>query len=329
MNSQAIIKTFPFAGFDLHQLFFKKITVRDFEAVADTLAEYMHTQEASLIQLFMVGPEKEQKPWNKACMQTFGEINWPLTWINLPEKQPECSLCVTCISGQTVKTIIGNEFVSKIIETPDSRLGIVGAGNKPVNAGSPLAESLVKGLLFTGCESSHLLKAWIPTRLSGSKDSPGKPSETEAALPIAVLPFDPTYKGEIIHSLWALKTRHPEISIQKSTKQNTYGTFHTTVISHWESKSLMLSGNFSTSENTLEQVINFLSEFLKEKGFDWNHCVRGVSYCHPAESEKALKDLFKSLKIPLAPWLFVPGPSTGQESQFWFDADLVWEKSRR
>lgn len=324
MSQNPIIKTIPFAGFQLHHLFFKKMTVTDFEAVADTVAEYLHTQEANLIQLFVAGPEKDQKLWNKACMQTFGEVNWPLTWINLPNKQHESSLCVTGVSGQTVKTVIGNGFISKIIETPDSRLGIVGASNKPVNAGSSLAETLVKGLLFTGCESSHLLKAWIPTRISGSKDSTNKHPETETPLSIAVLPFDPSHKGEINHSLWALKTRHPEISIQKSTEQNTYGTFHSTVINHWETKSLMLSGNFSTNENTLEQAINSLGEQLKEKGFDWNHCVRGVSYCHPAENEKALKELFKSLKIPLAPWLFVPGPSTGQESQFWFDADFVW-----
>jgi hypothetical protein len=323
MSLNPIIKTFRFAGFQMHQLFFKKMTVTDFEAVADSLAEYLHTQEASLIQLFMTGPEKDQKPWNKACMQTFGEVNWPLTWINLPDKQHESSLGVTCISGQTVKTIVGNGFISKIIETSDSRLGVVGASHPPVNEGSPLTEYLVKGLLFTGCDTSHLLKAWIPTSIDASEHSSLTLSETEAPIPTAVLPFDSSNKAEIIHSLWALKSNHPELSIQKNIRQNAYGTFYSTAINHWDSKSLMLSGNLATGENTPEQVLNALSEQLMQHGFDWEHGVRGILYCPSPSDEKALKELFKSRKIPLAPWLFLPCPSNGPKPQFWFDADFV------
>ncbi len=323
MNPQPIIKTLRLAGFNLHHLFFKKLTVADYETVADTVSAYLYSNEASLIQVYMAGSEKDEKTWNKACKQTFGEINWPLTRINLFAKQPESSFCITCISGQTVKTLVGGGFISKIIETPDCRLGVVGASHPPVNEGSPLTENLLKGLLFTGCDTSHLLKAWIPTRIDASKHSSLKLSETEAPIPTAVLPFDLLHKAEINHSIWALKSNHPELSIQKNIRQNAYGTFYSTATSHWDSKSLMLSGSFSTSENTLDQAIDFLSELLKEKGFDWNHCVRGVSYCHAAENEKALKELFKSRKIPLAPWLFVPLLSTGPESQFWFDADFV------
>jgi hypothetical protein len=192
MNPQPIIKTFRFAGFNLHHLFFKKLTVADYETVADSLSEYLYANEASLIQIYMAGPLSDQNPWNKACKQTFGEVNWPVTWVPLSDKLHGSSLCATGVSGQTVKTVVGSGFTSKIIETPDSRLGIVGASNPSVNEGSPLSENLVKGLLFTGCETSHLLKAWIPNRVSASEYSTLKHPETEALLPSVVLPFDPS-----------------------------------------------------------------------------------------------------------------------------------------
>ncbi|PKP10254.1 MAG: hypothetical protein CVU09_07740 [Bacteroidetes bacterium HGW-Bacteroidetes-4] len=326
MNPQPIIKTFRLAGFNLHHLFFKKLTLADYETVADTLSAYLYANEASLIQVYMAGSEKDEKTWNKACKQTFGEINWPLTRMNLSAKQPESSFCITCISGQTVKTLVGGGFISKIIETPDSRLGIVGASYPPVNEGSPLTENLVKGLLFTGCDTSHLLKAWIPTRVPTSENSTLKHPETETLLPSVVLPFDPTYKGEINHSLWALKSHHPEISIQRSTKQNAYVTFYSTIINHWESKNLMLSGSFSAGENKREQALDALGEQLLQQGFDWKHVVRGIIYCPTSADEKDLKELFKTRKIPLPSWLFVPGPTTRPEPQFWFDADFVLEK---
>lgn len=280
MAVQISIRSVEFNEFRFHYLIYKNVASFAFEELFDGIAELLYNHQASIITNTIHCDNYCLKQFKKAEAKAFDEPNWPTNQLPVPDDNDTVSGMYWGISGLTLKTLSGNNFTTKIFETPETRYCFIGD-----IAEKNASETINQALLFAGLTSSEIIKNY-----------PANHSSYTAEYAINIVQLFSQ------HGMWGIRNNNTSIQnfIPDDSSFAGNGQVLTTLNYHVLTLQLV-AGKNTTVENLLISVDNLVNE----KGFSWELLQHSYVLFNESGQQKEFKNLCKTYKIPLSPLLMI------------------------
>ncbi len=319
MKASIQLKIFPFFEANFGYLFFKNLEIAELELFFESLAELFLSEECTPIAVMVHGDQKYEKVWKKSSDYTFDESNWITTWLNISENDRTLSGYFTLLGNVHLKSLISDTFNLKVFDTAETRFCMVGilhtvkGDPSRVEEIEQLDKTLTNALAFGGMERNNLVKKslWLPVHVTWSElgnqlnaDWESEFNQTEILSCINNIHTGPQ---TIIANGFAYNSK-----VQKIKREPLFNSADHTLkgvrLIGYGMEYIMVTpckmGNTETVNQTGEKFVAVQQE-LSMLRIDWSHMVRGMVYAPDKETIKALKNIFKELKIPVAPVVFI------------------------
>ena len=167
MSIQLSHKQIEHDGYCQHYVFFKNISSSDLNNLADAISEFIYEHKISLLEATICANRDLYKTHKKAEKKTFGEPNWPITWLNNEQTENKLSGYYSGISGTTVKTLLGSNFINKVFETAHARYCFTGevyhdnSKNEISIQATKVFDTFLGAIAFAGLEPKNIVRTWF------------------------------------------------------------------------------------------------------------------------------------------------------------------------
>jgi hypothetical protein len=332
MSVTVASKIAKFEHFTLHQLNFKAIDAGDFVELYDAVNDYLYQNQACIISSFLTGNTNSAKTITKASKKVFDEVNWPLNWIG-SFKESKHSGCFLAISGVNVFTIVGADFITKIIETPQARFAFVGGiFTDAVESKQQIKElESRKGKAFemAGLISKNTVRSWYFSKCNTNFHKDLNQNETSSQQPsLNTIVEGSILKHNIQTYFFALQAKTDAIQIVKGMNES--DKLGSVLISCADAIVLMVSSLSELlnrvekpNEHEIEHTLDAVEALILSHNLGWNNLWRAVAYFKNSEEMTIFKTICKGKGIPMAPLLMVVTEFNEKNTHFLFEADFV------
>ncbi len=348
MSIQLAHKTVPYGDFNQHYIFFKNIDSADLNKLTDELSGLIYENKISLIEGVVSGNTTHYKSYNKAEKKTFGETNWPMSWLHNEQTESKLSGYYTGISGATVKTLLGSNFINKVFETAQARYcftGEVRTEETKIPKKDQLKavlNTLNTGLSFAGLEPVNIIRTWFYSTDIGNWNSAFNNeinsffTKTNACSAYTNVGCYNQHQSSILGSVLALKplTDHFQVKHIKSAINPPNKTAVPAIIVEMPNNEILLVSSKGCSNNESEAVPNIscknqilkslenIEALLNETKFTWKNMVRAIAYFTNLKDIKRFKQICKDKGIPASP-ILVTLVTLNNSALFELEADFT------
>lgn len=323
MSFQLPHKKTKLSEFTVHYIYFKNIGIGDYPSMLDMISELIYELGIALIEQTVIGNSAYVKATAKKEKKCFGEPNWPLHWLIGDDEN--LSGVFVGISGATVKTIVSDNFINKIIETESLRFcytGQIKAQNTKANSNIQLNEikdEAAKALLISGMSSEHVIK----TQTISSSAEEFELEKTNKALLTSKIWSENQYHTSPLCSAWSLSKKNEKLTVSALDSQ-----INATLVTLKDSK-LLFTANPSDENNKYSSTSEYvhyclleIEKLLEQEDLSWPNMVKGLLSFENKQDLKYFKALCKDKKIPLSSILFISIDENTTLNGFSFSCDF-------
>jgi len=351
MTIQLTHKKVNYGGFYLHHVFYKNLNISALSVLCDQVSELIYNEQISLISHTIYANLKLTKNYSKAEKLTFGDVNWPELWLQNQNNEENISGYYTGISGSTVKTLAGDNFITKIVESNEARYCFAGeiralkTKDNFEKQSKEVFQTILKVLLISGIAVKHIRQAWYfinnlkdtnkeLTKLQEDFFSANDPGNKQIPM-TSILGTANQYKNAIQNAFIAIKPNNKNIEVEYCTFSDKDPAKTVVKIKSDKYKGLFFGTNCSSeiiqnvlnevSSDQITYVLNAYESLLQSEGFEWKNMVRAIAYFKSTKDIKLFKQICKERKIPVSPVLVTESEILTNSSSFNFEADFVKE----